>query len=79
MAKKLATTIYITEQQRLCSKELNRRSRVTSRQIVREVVDLVVQKHKAHRNRSVGLGEIGTQSVLQDFASQQISDSFKGR
>ncbi len=46
MAKKLATTIYITESQNQLLKELNRRSKVPVAEFIREGIDLVLEKHK---------------------------------
>lgn len=46
MAKKLATTIYITENQNLLLKELNRRSKVPVAEYIREGIDLVLNKHR---------------------------------
>ncbi len=46
MPKKLATTIYITEQQQQLLKELNRRSKVPIAEYIREGIDLVLDKHR---------------------------------
>ena len=46
MAKKLATTIYITESQQQLLKELNRRSKVPVAEYIREGIDLVLEKHR---------------------------------
>lgn len=46
MAKKLATTIYITESQNQLLKELNRRSKVPVAEFIREGIDLVLEKHR---------------------------------
>lgn len=46
MAKKLATTIYITESQNQLLKELNRRSKVPVAEYIREGIDLVLERHK---------------------------------
>lgn len=46
MAKKLATTIYITESQQQLLKELNRRSKVPIAEYIREGIDLVLNKHR---------------------------------
>ena len=43
--KKLATTIYITEQQQQMLKELNRRSKVPVAEYIREGIDLVLEKY----------------------------------
>lgn len=46
MAKKLATTIYITEEQQRLLKELNRRSKVPIAEYIREGIDLVLDRHR---------------------------------
>jgi hypothetical protein len=46
MSKKLATTIYITEQQQQLLKELNKRSKVPIAEFIREGIDLVLDKHR---------------------------------
>jgi hypothetical protein len=45
MAKKQATTIYITEQQQFLLRELNRRSRVPVAEYIREGIDLILSKY----------------------------------
>jgi hypothetical protein len=44
-AKKIATTVYITEEQQNLLKELNRRTRVPIAEFIREGIDLVLEKH----------------------------------
>jgi hypothetical protein len=46
VAKKLATTIYITESQQQLLKELNRRSKVPVAEYIREGIDLVLEKYR---------------------------------
>lgn len=46
MSKKLATTIYITEQQQALLKELNQRSRVPVAEFIRQGIDLVIQRYR---------------------------------
>jgi GTP-binding protein LepA len=46
MAKKQATTIYITESQQQLLKELNRRSKVPVAEYIREGIDLVLEKYR---------------------------------
>lgn len=46
MAKKQATTIYITEQQQALLKELNKRSKVPIAEYIREGIDMVLQKYR---------------------------------
>jgi hypothetical protein len=48
MAKKQATTIYITEQQQALLKELNRRSKVPVAEYIREGIDMVLMKYRDH-------------------------------
>jgi Arc/MetJ-type ribon-helix-helix transcriptional regulator len=45
VSKKLATTIYITEQQQQLLKELNKRSKVPIAEFIREGIDLVLEKY----------------------------------
>ena len=45
--KKLATTVYITEEQQALLKELNRRTRVPIAEFIREGIDLVLEKHRS--------------------------------
>lgn len=45
-AKKLATTVYITEEQQALLKELNRRTRVPIAEYIREGIDLVLSRHR---------------------------------
>jgi hypothetical protein len=46
MAKKLATTIYITEEQQAFLKELNARSKVPIAEFIRQGIDLVIERYK---------------------------------
>ncbi len=46
MSKKLATTIYITEQQQAILKELNQRSKVPVAEYIRQGIDLVIQRYR---------------------------------
>lgn len=48
MAKKQATTIYITERQQALLKELNRRTKVPVAEYIREGIDLILEKHSDH-------------------------------
>lgn len=56
MAKKLTTTIYITEAQQALLKELNRRSKVPVAEYIREGIDLVLEKY---RDKLPGQMELG--------------------
>jgi hypothetical protein len=57
MAKKLATTIYITESQNQLLKELNRRSKVPVAEFIREGIDLVLNKHRDLLPGQLSLGD----------------------
>ncbi len=57
--KKVTTTVYITEEQNQLLKELNRRTKVPVAEFIREGIDLVLQKHKAHLPGQLELGESG--------------------
>jgi hypothetical protein len=46
MSKKLATTVYITEQQQAILKELNMRSKVPVAEFIRQGIDLVIQRYR---------------------------------
>lgn len=46
-AKKIATTVYITEEQQALLKELNRRTRVPIAEYIREGIDLVLDRHRS--------------------------------
>lgn len=46
MSKKLATTIYITEQQQAILKQLNQRSKVPVAEFIRQGIDLVIQRYR---------------------------------
>ena len=45
--KKITTTVYITEEQNLLLKELNRRTKVPVAEFIREGFDLVLEKNKS--------------------------------
>ncbi len=63
MAKKLATTIYITESQNQLLKELNRRSKVPVAEYIREGIDLVLERH---RDLLPGQLELDSHSLLSN-------------
>ncbi|MEI6080176.1 MAG: ribbon-helix-helix domain-containing protein [bacterium] len=46
MAKKITTTVYITEEQNLKLKELNERTKVPVAEYIREGINLVLERHK---------------------------------
>lgn len=45
-SKKLATTVYITEQQQALLKELNLRSKVPVAEYIRQGIDLVLERYR---------------------------------
>ncbi|MCC7406189.1 MAG: ribbon-helix-helix domain-containing protein [Bdellovibrionales bacterium] len=46
MPKKIATTVYITEEQQQLLKELNQRSRVPIAEFIRQGIDMVLLKYQ---------------------------------
>ena len=46
MSKKLATTVYITEEQQAFLKELNLRSKVPVAEFIRQGIDLVLERYR---------------------------------
>ena len=46
MAKKIATTVYITEEQQNMLKELNLRSKVPVAEFIRQGIDLILQRYR---------------------------------
>ena len=46
MAKKIATTVYITEEQQNLLKELNLRSKVPIAEFIRQGIDLVLNHYR---------------------------------
>lgn len=46
MSKKLATTVYITEQQQALLKELNTRSKVPVAEFIRQGIDMVIHQYR---------------------------------
>ena len=48
MAKKITTTVYITEEQNQLLKELNRRTKVPIAEFIREGIDMVLDKNSEH-------------------------------
>jgi hypothetical protein len=46
MAKKIATTVYITEEQQNLLRELNLRSKVPVAEFIRQGIDLVLDRYK---------------------------------
>ena len=46
MAKKLTTTVYITEKQQAQLKELNERTHIPVAEFIRQGIDLILKKHE---------------------------------
>jgi hypothetical protein len=46
MAKKIATTVYITEDQQNLLRELNLRSKVPIAEFIRQGIDLVLERYR---------------------------------
>lgn len=46
MRKKVSTTVYLTEEQNLALKELNKKTRIPIAEFIREGIDLVLMKYK---------------------------------
>lgn len=78
--KKIATTVYITEEQQQLLKELNRRTRVPIAEYIREGIDLVLDRHASELPGQMGLGKMDTESVsltrvgFQDRLADQATD-----
>jgi hypothetical protein len=69
MAKKQATTIYITEHQQLSLKELNRRSKVPVAEYIREGIDLVLAKYSDQLPGQMELGGLSAPIAKSDAPS----------
>lgn len=46
MAKKTATTVYITEEQQRLLKELNQRSKVPVAEFIRQGIDMILERYE---------------------------------
>ena len=55
MARKLATTVYITEQQQVLLRELNLRSKVPVAEFIRKGIDLVIERYRVHLSGQLDL------------------------
>jgi hypothetical protein len=75
--RKLATTVYITEEQQSLLKELNRRSRVPIAEYIREGIDLVLEKHRALLPGQLAFGNVEPSEQLPN--SKTSAESSKGR
>jgi hypothetical protein len=73
MGKKLATTIYITEEQEGLLKELNVRTKVPMAEYIREGIDLVLEKYKNKLSRQLSFEELqGEEVVKADKADKEV-------
>lgn len=77
MSKKLATTIYITEQQQALLKELNRRTKVPIAEFIREGIDLVLEKHRSHLPGQMEFQPLAT-SGIEILSGRGGTDSASG-
>ncbi len=55
MPKKVATTIYITEQQQDRLKELNERSKIPIAEFIRQGIDLILKKYEEQLSGQMSL------------------------
>lgn len=56
MAKKVITTIYITDEQQRLLKELNERTKVPIAEYIRQGIDMVLEKYGEHLPGQLQLG-----------------------
>lgn len=71
MSKKVATTVYITEEQQALLKELNRRSKVPIAEFIRQGIDLILDRYGDLLPGQMAL-PLG-QSEKQDLREQHIT------
>ena len=57
--KKISTTVYITPEQDARLKELHARTKVPVAEYIRQGIDLVLDRYKAHMPGQVGLFDAG--------------------
>lgn len=74
--KKIATTVYITEEQQQLLKELNRRTRVPIAEFIREGIDLVLQRHAENLPGQMGLGNM--ESRLESALGGRVIENSAG-
>ena len=58
MAKKVATTVYITENQQRMLKELHDRTKVPIAEYVRQGIDMILKKNRDHLPGQLELGPL---------------------
>lgn len=72
MPKKIATTIYITEEQQNCLKELNHRTKVPIAEFVRQGIDLALEKY-----RDVLPGQLSLPAQVQREQMREALDALR--
>tara|TARA_Y100000817_G_scaffold95466_1_gene74343 strand:- start:85 stop:315 length:231 start_codon:yes stop_codon:yes gene_type:complete len=72
MAKKVATTVYITSDQQELLKELNERSKVPVAEFIRQGIDLVIEKYQ---HILPGQMELGPLPLGQKGDSKKSNDT----
>ena len=70
MSKKLATTVYITDEQQQLLKELNRRSKVPIAEYIREGIDLILEKYKDRLPGQMDFGSLPSGSPSESAAKE---------
>ena len=73
-SKKLATTVYITEQQQAILKELNMRSKVPVAEFIRQGIDLVIQRYRDLLPGQMDLplgGQLPEKELVAPFAARE--------
>ena len=70
MGKKVATTVYITEEQQSLLKELNERSKVPIAEYIRQGIDLVIHKYSEllPGQMALPLGQKSPENSSQDIS-----------
>ena len=73
MSKKLATTVYITEQQQSLLKELNHRSKVPVAEFIRQGIDMVISKYRdlLPGQMDLPLGQSHEKELLNAFVPRE--------
>ena len=78
MARKITTTVYITENQQAILKELNRRTKVPVAEFIRQGIDLVFEKYEDFIPGQLELSDLPLghkgQSNSEDTMSTQKTD-----
>lgn len=71
MAKKIATTVYITEDQQNLLRELNQRSKVPVAEFIRQGIDLVLERYSELLPGQIPL-PFGQNSAEKEADSNQL-------